>query len=205
MSTGSLPLTHDARSVLAIVPAPQPDAKEALRTILRAIGDDPDREGLQDTPARVIKSWTELFAGYHQDPAEILGTTFGDVDGYDELVLLKDIPFQSTCEHHMLPFVGHAHVAYLPGERVVGLSKLARLVDCFARRLQIQERLTRQVVQALMAHLAPRGAAVVVEASHGCMACRGVRKVDAKMVTSAFEGALREPAARQEFLSAVRA
>jgi GTP cyclohydrolase I len=204
MSTGSLPLTHDARSVLAIVPAPQPDAKEALRTILRAIGDDPDREGLQDTPARVIKSWTELFAGYHQDPAEILGTTFGDVDGYDELVLLKDIPFQSTCEHHMLPFIGKAHVAYLPGERVVGLSKLARLVECFARRLQIQERLTREVAKAIMAHLQPAGCGVVIEAAHGCMACRGVKKEGATMVTSTLEGEFKNPATRAEFLSLIK-
>jgi GTP cyclohydrolase I len=180
------------------------DAHSALRQVLIAIGEDPDREGLQDTPARVIKSWTELFAGYGQDPAQILATTFGDVEGYDEMVLLKNIPFQSTCEHHMLPFHGQAHVAYLPKERVVGLSKLARLVECFGRRLQIQERLTREVAKAIMKHLQPHGCGVVIEAQHGCMVCRGVRKEGATMVTSTLEGDFKNPATRAEFLQLIR-
>lgn len=180
------------------------EVKLALRTILKAIGEDPDREGLLETPERVIRSWSEIFSGYAQDPDEILATTFEEVESYDELVLLKNVPFHSTCEHHMLGFDGLAHVAYLPSRKVVGLSKLARLVDCFARRLQIQERLTRQIVQALMDHLQPRGAAVVIEASHGCMVCRGVKKEGARMVTSAYEGALRDPQYRGEFLTLIR-
>ena len=179
-------------------------ARQAIRQVLRAIGEDPDREGLLDTPDRVIKSWGELFAGYGQEPAEILSTTFGEVGGYDEMVLLRDIPFQSTCEHHMLPFIGKAHVAYLPGQRVVGLSKLARLVECFARRLQIQERLTSEVADAIMEHLEPAGCGVVVEAGHGCMACRGVRKEGATMVTSSLRGEFKAPATRAEFLGLIR-
>jgi GTP cyclohydrolase I len=189
---------------LRVVEPRQDQALEAIRTLLIAIGEDPDREGLQDTPARVVKSWTEIFAGYRQDPARILATTFDEVMGYQEMVLLRDIPFHSTCEHHMLPFNGTAHVAYLPGDRVVGLSKLARLVDCFARRLQIQERLTQQVAQSLMEHLNARGVATVVQASHGCMGCRGVKKEGAQMVTSAFEGEFRRPENRAEFLSLIR-
>lgn len=189
---------------LRVVSPQRDETLDAIRTLLVAIGEDPDREGLRETPARVMKSWGELFAGYKQDPAKILSTTFEEVLGYQELVVLRDIPFQSTCEHHWLPFQGIAHVAYLPGDRVVGLSKLARLVDCFSRRLQIQERLTQQVVQSLMEHLAPRGAAVLVQASHECMGCRGVRKTGATMVTSAYEGHLRLPEVRSEFLSLVR-
>lgn len=186
------------------IPPHLEEVKLALRTILKSLGEDPDREGLLETPDRVIRSWGELFAGYRQSPEEILSTTFEEVEDYDEMVLLKDIPFHSTCEHHMLGFDGKAHVAYLPSRKVVGLSKLARLVDCYARRLQIQERLTRQIVQALMDYLQPRGAAVVVEAAHGCMVCRGVKKEGASMVTSAFEGAMRDPAIRSEFLTLIR-
>lgn len=182
--------------------AKEPEA--VVRALLWAMGEDPSREGLQDTPKRVVKSWLELFAGYRQDPAEILATTFGDVEGYQEMILLKDIPFHSTCEHHMLPFSGRAHVAYLPQERVVGLSKLARLVDCFARRLQIQERLTMEVSKAMMRHLQPHGCGVVMEAVHGCMVCRGVRKEGASMVTSSLQGSFREAATRAEFLSLIR-
>jgi GTP cyclohydrolase I len=185
-------------------PVTEEAAAQALRTLLAYIGEDPDREGLQDTPDRVLRAYGEQFAGYKQDPAEILATTFAEVEGYQEMVLLKDIPFHSTCEHHLQPFEGKAHVAYLPGDRVVGLSKLARLVDCFARRAQIQERMTRQVASALMEHLAPRGAAVMVEAAHGCMRCRGVRKDGAQMVTSAYEGELAAPDARREFLQLVK-
>lgn len=179
-------------------------ARDALREILRAIGEDPTREGLLDTPDRVIRSWSEIFAGYGQNPSEILARTFEDVNGYDEMILLKDIPFHSTCEHHMLPFQGRAHVAYLPKERVVGLSKLARLVDCYARRLQIQERMTREIASALMTHLQPEGCGVVIEASHGCMVCRGVKKEGATMVTSALEGEFRNTATRAEFMSLIR-
>lgn len=179
-------------------------ARKALRTLLEVIGEDPDREGLQETPDRVLRSWEEIFAGYCQDPAEILSTTFDEVEGYSEVVLLKEIPFHSTCEHHMLPFEGVAHVAYLPENRVVGLSKLARLVDCFARRLQIQERLTQSIAQALMEHLDARGAAVMIRAVHGCMTCRGVRKEGAAMVTVAFLGDYKTPEWRNEFFSMVR-
>lgn len=182
----------------------QAETREALRVILKAIGEDPDREGLLDTPDRVMRSWTEIFAGYHQDPAEILSTTFAEVDGYDEMVLLRDIPFHSTCEHHMLPFVGKAHVAYLPNGRVVGLSKLARLVDCYARRLQIQERMTRAIADALMTHLAPHGCGVMLEATHGCMSCRGVLKTGATMVTTAVDGRFREAAVRAEWLAQIK-
>ncbi len=178
--------------------------RNALREILRAIGEDPDREGLVDTPDRVMRSWSEIFAGYRQDPAQILATTFQEVDGYDEMVLLRDIPFHSTCEHHMLPFTGLAHVAYLPNGRVVGLSKLARLVDCFARRLQIQERMTRVIANALMTHLNPHGCGVMVKAAHGCMACRGVQKSGATMVTTAVEGRFREATVRAEWLARIQ-
>lgn len=179
-------------------------ARVALRTLLEYIGEDPDREGLKDTPSRVLRSWAEIFAGYRQDPAEILSTTFEEVEGYQELVLLKDIPFDSTCEHHMLPFDGVVHLAYLPEDRVVGLSKLARLVDCFARRLQIQERMTQHLGQALMLHLNARGVAVLVEGRHGCMTCRGVRKAGSTMVTVSFEGDFDTPERRQEFYSLAR-
>lgn len=189
---------------LRLVEPRQDDTLEAIRTLLFAIGEDPDRDGLRDTPARMLKSWTEVFAGYRQDPARILATTFDEVMGYQEMVLLRDIPFHSTCEHHWLPFHGTAHVAYLPGDRVVGLSKLARLVDCFARRLQIQERLTQQIARSLMEHLGARGVATVVQAQHGCMSCRGIRKDGASMVTSAFEGEFRTPETRAEFLALIR-
>lgn len=176
----------------------------AIRQMLEAIGEDPGREGLRDTPARVARAWEELFAGYGQDPAAILSTTFEDVHGYSEMILLRDIPFHSMCEHHMMPFSGKAHVAYLPGERVVGLSKLARLVDCYARRLQIQERMTHDIAGAIMNHLQPLGCGVVVEASHGCMTCRGVKKEGATMVTSALGGDFHHPATRAEFMALIR-
>jgi GTP cyclohydrolase I len=185
-------------------PLPGDAAREAIRTILRSIGEDPDREGLRDTPDRVTRSWSEIFAGYGQDPAEILSTTFADVNGYSEMILLRDINFSSTCEHHMLPFTGVAHVAYLPSERVVGLSKLARLVDCYAKRLQIQERMTRDIAKAVMHHLAPLGCGVVIEATHGCMVCRGVKKEGATMVTSSLEGDFHNPATRAEFMALIR-
>ncbi len=171
-----------------------------IRQLLRAIGEDPEREGLLDTPRRVVKSWKELYAGYHADPAEILSTVF--VDGTcDEMVILRDIELQSHCEHHMLPFLGRAHVGYLPSNRIVGLSKLARLVDCFSKRLQIQERLTMQIADAIIEHLQPKGVGVVVEAHHQCMSCRGVRKGGATMITSALRGRFKDdPTVRAEFL-----
>ncbi|MFB0836211.1 GTP cyclohydrolase I FolE [Arthrobacter halodurans] len=181
----------------------QPRIARAVREILEAIGEDPDRDGLQETPKRVAKAYAEFFAGLHQDPAELLGTTF-DIE-HDELVLVKDIPFYSTCEHHLVPFHGTAHIGYIPGRdgKVTGLSKLARLVELYARRPQVQERLTTQIVEALMAHLDPRGAIVVVECEHLCMSMRGVRKPGAKTVTSAVRGQLRQPATRAEAMSLI--
>jgi GTP cyclohydrolase I len=171
-----------------------------VRVLLSAIGEDVLREGLKDTPKRVVKSWAELYGGYGQDPKAVLGTTFKK-DGYDELVLLKDIQFFSTCEHHMLPFFGKAHVAYIPSKRVVGLSKLARLVEVFSRRLQIQERLTVQIAESINEVLEPRGVGVVLEATHFCMIARGVSKQQATMVTSSMLGAFRDkPEAREELL-----
>ncbi|HEY9857202.1 MAG TPA: GTP cyclohydrolase I FolE [Stenomitos sp.] len=190
---------------LRVAKACEDDALEAIRTLLTYLGEEPDREGLSGTPARILKSWSELFAGYRQSPESLLSTTFDEVEGYREIVLLRDIPFHSTCEHHWLPFEGVAHVAYLPGQRVVGLSKLARLVDCFARRLQIQERMTQQVMQALMTHLSARGAAVMIEARHSCMSCRGIRKEGAMMVTTAYAGEFLQPERRTEFLALIKA
>jgi len=177
--------------------------EKAVREILHAIGEDPERDGLVETPKRVAKAYAEFFSGLHQDPAELLATTF-DIE-HDELVLVKDIPFYSTCEHHLVPFHGTAHVGYIPGPegKVTGLSKLARLVEVFARRPQVQERLTTQIVDALMEHLSPRGAMVVVECEHMCMSMRGVRKPGAKTVTSAVRGQLREPATRAEAMSLI--
>ncbi|MBM7051615.1 MULTISPECIES: GTP cyclohydrolase I FolE [unclassified Rothia (in: high G+C Gram-positive bacteria)] len=181
----------------------QPRIEAAVREILAAIGEDPDRDGLVDTPARVARAYAEMFVGLHQDPAEILGTTF-DIE-HSELVLVKDIPFYSTCEHHLVPFHGVAHIGYIPGSggKVTGLSKLARTVDVFARRPQVQERLTTQVVEALEENLKPLGAIVVVQAEHMCMSMRGVKKPGAKTVTSAVRGALRDPATRAEAMSLI--
>jgi GTP cyclohydrolase IA len=191
----------DARAVPGVHDGPRAEA--AVREFLLAIGEDPDREGLRDTPARVARAAQELFAGLRQDPADVLATDFGLE--HDELVLVKDIELQSTCEHHLLPFHGVAHVGYIPGEhgRVTGLSKLARLVDVYARRPQLQERLTTQVADALVDGLHPRGVIVVVEAEHSCMTYRGVRKPGAKTITSAVRGALRNPATRAEAMSLI--
>ncbi|MCM2315670.1 MAG: GTP cyclohydrolase I FolE [Thermoanaerobaculia bacterium] len=174
------------------------DAERAVKILLEYVGEDPSRDGLRDTPSRVVRALRELTSGYDSDPAEILSRTFDESS--DELVLLRGIEFHSTCEHHLLPFHGTVSVGYLPG-RVVGISKLARLVDCFARRLQIQERMTNQIAQAVEAHLEARGTGVIVSARHLCMACRGVRKESTVMVTSAMLGGLRTDAAsRAEFL-----
>jgi GTP cyclohydrolase I len=178
------------------------DALNAVRTIIHHIGDNPTREGLKETPYRVIRAYRELFSGYHFAPADIgklLATTF--MDGKcDEMVVVKDIQFYSTCEHHMLPFQGVAHIGYVPNDRIVGLSKLPRLLEVFARRLQVQERLTQQVTESLDIHLQPKGSACVIEAQHLCMACRGVQKQTAVMVTSSLTGVFRKPEVRAEFL-----
>ena len=181
------------------------DAENAVRVLIRWAGDDPSREGLIDTPARVARSYKEFFAGYVVDPREILARTFSEVEGYDEMVVLKDIRFESYCEHHMVPIIGRAHVAYLPERRVVGISKLARLVDAFAKRLQIQEKMTVQIADALNEVLEPKGVGVILEAAHQCMSTRGVHKSDAAMVTSRMLGSFRtDPSTRREFLSIVR-
>ena len=173
------------------------DALAAVRTLLSWIGEDPDREGLLETPDRVLRAYGEFFGGYGTDVDGILGKTFGELEGYDEVVVVRDIEVHSHCEHHMVPFLGHAHVAYLPGERVVGLSKLARLVDAFARRLQVQERLTAQIGGALERALRPRGVAVRISAAHHCMTTRGVRKPGAQTETVWFAGAFRDDRARR--------
>ena len=175
----------------------------AVREILLAVGEDPERSGLLDTPKRVAKAYAETFSGLHQDPEDVLGVTF-DLD-HEELVLVKDIPFYSTCEHHLVPFHGVAHVGYIPSHdgRVTGLSKLARLVDIFARRPQVQERLTTQVADALVHHLKPRGVIVVISCEHMCMSMRGVRKPGAHTVTSAVRGQLHDPATRAEAMSLI--
>jgi GTP cyclohydrolase I len=178
------------------------DAADVVRRTLQLIGEDPAREGLRETPERVVRSWRELYSGYQQTPAAVLKCDF-EADGYDEMIVCRNVQFYSTCEHHMQPFFGRAHVGYLPDKRVVGLSKLARLVDVFARRLQIQERLTEQIADALQNHIQPRGVAVVIEAQHFCMICRGVRKEQSSMITSSLKGCLRDPAARTEFFTLI--
>jgi len=181
------------------------EAEAAVRTLIRWAGDDPDREGLAGTPDRVLRAYAEWFGGYGEDPAALLGRTFGESGGYEGMVVLRDIRFVSHCEHHMAPVFGRAHLGYLPrGGRVVGTSKLARLVGLYARRLQIQERLTAQIADALDTALRPEGVAVVLEASHACMATRGVREPGARMVTGRMLGAFRDrPGTRAEFLAAV--
>jgi GTP cyclohydrolase IA len=168
------------------------DVADAVRTLIRWAGDDPEREGLLDTPARVARAWREYARGYGEDPALHLERTFEEVGGYDEIVLLKGIPFQSHCEHHMAPIIGTASIAYLPKDKVVGISKLARVLHGFSRRLQVQERLTAQVADAIWSHLQPKGVAVVIEASHACMTARGVRTPGVMMTTSRMMGTFRE-------------
>ena len=196
--------THDAEPTCLPYRRPsRAEAEAAVRTLIGWAGDDPRREGLQATPGRVVRAYEEWFAGYGQDPAEMLERTFGEVAGYDEMVLLRDIPVQSTCEHHMAAIRGVAHVAYLPRERVVGISKLARLVDAYARRLQIQERLTAEIADELERTLQPRGVAVIIEASHECMSSRGVHKHGASLVTRRFTGVFEAGEARREVLAAL--
>ncbi len=182
------------------------EALAAVETLLRWAGDDPEREGLLGTPDRVVRSYEQFFAGYQIDPVDLLSRTFEEVEGYDEMVLLRDIRFESHCEHHMVPIIGRAHVAYLPKNRVVGISKLARVVDAYARRLQIQEKMTVQIAAAIDDILQPKGVAVVVEASHQCMTTRGVHKPGTSMVTSRMLGRFRSDAStRREFLALIGA
>lgn len=185
---------------LAKLPVPD-DVQDAIRTLIRWAGDEPDREGLYDTPARVARAWKEYCRGYEEDPASHLARVFHEVGGYDEVVLLKDIPFQSHCEHHMAPIIGKAAIAYLPRDHVVGISKLARVLHGYASRLQIQERLTAEVAQCIWDHLKPQGVAVVIEAQHGCMTGRGVRTPGVSMITSRLMGTfLEDQSSRKEVL-----
>ncbi len=182
----------------------QEEALEAVRTLLRWAGDDPDREGLLGTPDRVIRSYGEFFSGYAEDPREMLARTFEETEGYDEMVLLRNIPFESHCEHHMVPIIGTAHVAYLPKDRVVGISKLARVVEIYAKRLQIQEKMTAQIADAIQETLDPRGVAVVIDAQHQCMTTRGVKKSGVSMITSRMLGAFRDDSAlKAEFMTMI--
>jgi GTP cyclohydrolase I len=182
-------------------PVPE-DVQDAIRTLIRWTGEDPDREGLVDTPSRVARAWKEYCEGYGEDPAQHLSRVFEEVGGYDDIVLLKDVPFQSHCEHHMAPIIGRAHIAYLPRDRVVGISKLARVLHGFARRLQVQERLTAQIADCLWDNLNPLGVAVVIEASHACMSGRGVRAPGVTMKTSRMMGVFRDDErSRREVLS----
>ena len=195
---------RDARSLGRIRPS-RIQAEDAVRTLISWAGDDPEREGLLDTPARVVRAYEEWFAGYEVDPAQLLDRCFEEIAGYDEIVLLRDIRFESHCEHHMAPIIGRAHIGYLPNRRVVGISKLARLVQAWAKRLQIQERMTAEIADTVDRVLKPHGVAVVIEASHECMTTRGVHNCGVSLTTSRMLGAFRDrPETRQEFLSAIR-
>jgi len=179
-------------------------AEEAVRTLLRWAGDDPEREGLLDTPGRVVRAYRQWFRGYEEDPVAMLQRTFEEVEGYDEMVVLRDIRFESYCEHHLAPIIGKAHVGYIPTDRVVGISKLARLVDAYAKRLQVQEKMTAQIANTLMEVLQPRGVAVVMEGEHHCMSTRGVHKHGVSMVTSTMLGSFREDhRTRKEFMDII--
>jgi GTP cyclohydrolase I len=185
-------------------PLGRAEVEAAVRTLLRWAGDDPDREGLVETPARVARAWKEYFSGYHEDPVEILTRTFEEVDGYDEMIVLRDIRLESFCEHHIAPIIGRVHIAYLPDHKVVGISKLARVVETYGRRLQIQEKLTAQIAGTVAEVLQPKGVAVVVEATHHCMTTRGVHKPGTVMVTSSMRGAFRDDSTtRREFLAMI--
>lgn len=188
----------------ALIRPSRAEAEAAVRTLLLWAGDDPDREGLVDTPARVARAYEEFFAGYGTDPVELLARSFEETDGYDEMVVLRDIRIESHCEHHMVPIIGRAHIAYLPAGRVVGISKLARVMEIYAKRLQIQEKLTAQIANTIESVLKPKGVAVVIEAAHQCMTTRGIHKTGVAMVTSRMLGEFRtNDATRREFLSII--
>lgn len=200
MSTTKL---NVATNKTAARPSPE-EAKEAVRTLIRWAGDDPAREGLLDTPKRVIEAYEEFYAGYKEDPAEVLSKTFEEVADYDEIVLLKNMAFESHCEHHMVPIIGVAHIAYLPDKKVVGISKLARLLDVFAKRLQTQELMTKQIADAIEQALEPKGVAVVIDAKHECMTTRGVHKAETTTITSQMRGRFRsDPKSRAEVLQLI--
>lgn len=200
-----LPATAQADDKLSGILRPnRAEAEAAVRTLLLWAGDDPDREGLVDTPARVARAYEEFFAGYGHDPVEMLARSFEETDGYDEMVVLRDIRLESHCEHHMVPTIGKAHIAYLPSGRVVGISKLARVIETYAKRLQIQEKLTAQIANTIESVLKPKGVAVVIEAAHQCMTTRGIHKPGVTMVTSRMLGEFRtNDATRREFLSII--
>ena len=198
MDASAKPAAVKSATATAVVRPSREEAEAAVRTLIAWAGDDPSREGLLDTPRRVTKAYGEFFAGYAEDPKAILSKTFSDVAGYDDIVLVKDIPFSSHCEHHMVPFIGKAHIAYLPHDGVVGISKLARLVEVFSKRLQVQEALTAQIIDAINEHLNPRGAAVMLEAEHMCMSIRGVHAHGAQTVTQRFTGVFAEEKAEQD-------
>src|SRR5437762_1588764 len=187
-----------------VVRPPRTEAEEAIRTLLKWAGDDPSREGLRDTPARVARAWEDWFSGYNVDPEDYLLRTFEEVEGYDDMVVLRDIRFESHCEHHLAPIIGRAHVGYLPNNKVVGISKLARVVEAYARRLQVQEKMNAQIAHCIQKVLEPEGVAVVIEATHQCMTTRGVHKPGVLMVTSTMLGQFRQnPLTRREFLSVI--
>jgi GTP cyclohydrolase IA len=200
-----LPATPQASDKLSgLVRPSRAEAEAAVRTLLLWAGDDPDREGLVDTPARVARAYEEFFAGYGDDPVAMLARSFEETDGYDEMVVLRDIRLESHCEHHMVPIIGKAHIAYLPNGRVVGISKLARVIETYAKRLQIQEKLTAQIANTIESVLQPKGVAVVIEAAHQCMTTRGIHKPGVSMVTSRMLGEFRtNDATRREFLSII--
>ncbi len=199
LGANDMPIAH-----LSLRPSRQ-EAEDAVRTLIRWAGDEPMRSGLEQTPARVVRAYEEWFEGYGQSPEEILNRTFDEVGGYDDLVLLRDIPIKSMCEHHMAPIHGVVHIAYLPSKRVVGISKLARLANAFSRRLQIQERLTSDIADALDQVLQPRGVAVIIEAEHECMSTRGVKTHGSRLVTRCFRGIYERAECRQEVLSVINA
>ena len=195
--------SHDEENIHSSKPADalrptRAEAEAAVETLLRWAGDDPSREGLVDTPARVARAYEEFFSGYQDDPEEMLARTFEEVEGYDDMVMLRDISLQSHCEHHMVPILGKAHIAYLPNKRVVGISKLARVLDSFGRRLQTQETMTAQVASAIQTALQPLGVAILVDAKHQCMTTRGVKKPDVSMVTTRFTGVFKDQADLRE-------
>jgi GTP cyclohydrolase IA len=204
MAPASKTSLRPARPAVAEPRPTRAQAEAAIRTMLRWAGDDPDREGLRETPARVARAYEDWFSGYKEDPEEYLSRTFEEVEGYDDMIVLKDIRFESHCEHHLAPIIGRAHVGYLPINKVVGISKLARVVEAYARRLQVQEKMNAQIARCIQKVLEPKGVAVVIEAAHQCMTTRGVHKHGVSMVTSTMLGDFRKnPLTRREFLSVI--